>query len=255
MAVKSIVKAIHVLEILSTQGEMGVTGLAQTLNMDKSTVYRVLNTLKGLGYLVQNPETQGYRLSFKMQDLARSQLTIQSLIDRSHSHLVKLTFEVNEASKLAVLEGSNALTLDHVESQHVIRICIANGRQFSANLVAIGKAMLAYLDEDTVRSMFAGKKMVAGTGKSLTTVHALLQDLRAIRERGYAIDDEECMLGLYCLAVPVFDVGNQVVAGLSVSFPIMRNKKKSERDRIVKLLLETSKNITAELSGGPMLDL
>lgn len=252
MAVKSLVKAINILETLSVHGEMGVTAIAQIVDMDKSTVFRILNTLRQLGYLAQNPNTQTYRLGFKVQDLAKSQMTIQSLIDRSRPHLLKLSIEAGEASKLAVLEGSNVLILDVIESQHVIKVNVASGRQFSAHLVAIGKVILAFLPEETVRAMFEGKNMLAATNRTLTNIEALLDDLRVIRERGYAVDDEECSPGLYCLAAPVFDMGNHVVAGISVSFPILRNRMQAERDRIARLLVAAGRNISTELSGGPL---
>ena len=251
MTIKSVVKTVKILEALSANGEMGVTRLAQAVDMDKSTVFRILDTLKNLGYLMQCPDHQSYRLGLKFLDLAKSQMTLQGLIDRGHPYLVKLAIETGEASKLAVLEGPNALIVDSVESQHTIKVNVATGRQFSAHIVGIGKVILAYMDEEHVRCLFAGKPLLAPTDRTITSLDDLLEDLRLTRERGYAIDDEECSPGLYCLAAPVFDYGSHVAAGLSVSFPILRNKTRAERERITGLLLGASADISRELSGVP----
>lgn len=229
MATNSVVKAFSIIEVLSSKGESGVTDLSERLSLDKTTVYRLLSTLKEIGYVTQNQSNQRYGLAMKFLNLARSRPDERNIITLVRPYLEELSEQTDEAVNVAVLRETSITYIDHIDSRHTIKVNVAVGESFPAHTVAIGKVILSYSPPAEVKELFGGRELEKLTPHSLGSLEELEADLARIRLRGHAIDDEECSVGLYCVAAPIMDASGYPVAGLSTSFPKFRRPGATER--------------------------
>lgn len=244
----SLHKAFAIIEFLSKNGEQSILNLSEELNMNKSTVYRFLSTLCSLGYVQQNPANKQYGLTFKFFRIGREKDMNQSLISQIRPFMEDLSGDTGESVHLAVLEGSKALYIDQVESGNAIRVNVEIGKSFPAYSVGVGKAMLAYMPEKEVRSLFEHEIFIKFTDKTISSLKELIEELQKIRNRGYAFDNEECMADLACIALPLFSFGAPVAA-VSLTFPRFRYKEGSpEEKKLVDKVVDSVKEMNDLLS-------
>jgi IclR family KDG regulon transcriptional repressor len=223
----SLYKGFAIIECLSRNGEMGIQQLSQELGMNKSTVYRFLSSLHSMGYVKQDPLNKQYSLTYKFLQLGREKNGHESLVSQVHPFMEKLLAATGESVHLAVLQDTKVVYIDQVESQSTIRVNVEIGKTFPAYSVGVGKAMLAFLPEKEVTELFRHEPFVKYTEKTIDSLKKLQDELQTVRERGYALDNEECMEGLACVAVPLFSLGSPVAA-ISVTFPRFRYAENSE---------------------------
>ncbi|GAX89039.1 IclR family transcriptional regulator [Effusibacillus lacus] len=221
--VKSVERALQILERVSlAKNGIGVTELAKELNMYKSTIHRVLATLTHLGYIEQDPETERYKLGYKLLEVSSRLLNNLDIRREAMPYLQELTDLTNEVVHLVVLNKGQVVYIEKVEGTETIRMHSRVGNRAPVHCTGVGKAILAYLPEAQVREIIRQYGLEPHTPKTLSTLEDLLQDLQQIRERGYALDDEENELGITCVAAPIFDHTGSVAASISVSAPTIR---------------------------------
>ena len=226
----SLHKGFAIIESLSRHGEMSIQRLSEELGMNKSTVYRFLSTLTTLGYVQQDSESKHYSLSYKFFQIGREKDRNHTLASQVRPFMEQLLEETGESVHLAVLQGTKVLYIDQVESMNTIRVNVEIGKTFPAYSVGVGKAMLAFMPEEDVAGLFSKENFVSFTEKTINSVDALLDELKEVRKRGYAFDNEECMIGLSCIAVPLFS-SDMPVAAMSVTFPRFRYVQGGEDER------------------------
>jgi len=183
--------------------EPGVTELAERCDLDKSTAHRLLATLAQRGYVQQNPRTRGYALGTKileLYDALQQRLGLQETCRPFLARLVELT---GETSHLAVLSGKSIVFVDWFTSPHMVSVRTQIGRQEPVHCTALGQAMLAFMSREDAKRILDGIPLHAYTPATPTTPNALLRSLDATREAGFAIDDEEFLAGVRCVAAPV----------------------------------------------------
>lgn len=206
----------------------------------------MLLTLESLGYVQQNPQSLGYMASIKIFELGGKVIQNLNFSEIAKPLLIKLSEKTGETINLGILDGTDAICIDKVESKQHLKLDQPIGYRAKAYHTAMGKAILAYLSEEKRAGLFAKHIVDTGTSKSLKTISAIEEDLKRVREQGYAVDKEEYMLGVRCVGAPIFDHTSKVVAGLSIAGPASRiNKKKIES--LAKLVIETAALISNEL--------
>lgn len=217
----SLYKGFAIIECLSRNGEMSIQQLSSELDMNKSTVHRFLSSLHSMGYVKQDPLNKHYSLTYKFLQLGREKNGHESLVSQVHPFMEKLLSATGESVHLAVIQDSKVVYIDQVESHNTIRVNVEIGKTFPAYSVGVGKAMLAFLPESELTDLYKDVLFVKLTEKTIDSLEKLQDELQIIRERGYALDNEECMEGLACVAVPLFSLGSPVAA-ISVTFPRFR---------------------------------
>ena len=244
----SVLRTFEVAELLGREGETGVTRIAEQVGLDKSSVYRILATLKSIGYVCQNPATQGYSNTNRFAALSGGFPETESLRERAHPTLLDLADKAGEAASLGILEGRDILYIDTVQCSGLIRVLLPIGQKLPAYCSSLGKAILAFLPEPRVRGLFGRRPMEKYTPKTLSSYAELQSELFAVRASGFGRDLEESHEGLACLATPVFGADGGVVAGISLSFPRFRHpdQEKTERD-LVPLLRSASLRVSSDL--------
>jgi len=221
--VQAVARAFGLLEALTAQDEMGLTELARGASLHPSTAHRLLASLIHCGYASQSPLTGRYRLGRKVLELARGSRALDAhLRSLARPHLEEIRAAVDETTNLVALEGMSAIYVDQVESRRAVRLFAEPGRRVPAHASGAGKAILAFQDASVLARFYAREPWERLTPGTLTTAGVLRDELTRIRERGYAVDNEEYEEGVSCVGAPVFDVSGLPCAAISVSAPTAR---------------------------------
>ncbi|AXF75684.1 DNA-binding transcriptional regulator KdgR [Erwinia tracheiphila] len=245
-AVSSVMKVFGILQALGEGREHGITDLSQRLMMSKSTVYRFLQTMKSLGYIAQEGESEKYTLTLKLFELGAKALQNIDLIRLADVQMREISRQTRETIHLGALEENSIVYIHKIDSLYNLRMYSRIGRRNPLHSTAIGKVLLAWRDRQEVVKMLDGVEFTRSTARTIASAEALMHQLDIVRISGFAEDNEEQEEGLRCLAVPVFDRFGVVVAGMSVSFPTLRfaHDKKSE---YVKLLQQAGSAISEQM--------
>ena len=225
--IQSIDRALDILLLLQQEDkEMGVTQISSALGMYKSTVCRTLATLENKGFVQQNPETGKYWMGLKLYSLGMQMRRRMPLQNIAAPLARALSEKFNEVVHIAVLDlqaqdHPKQIIIDKFESQQVLSFTPGIGSISSCHGSAVGKCLLAYSEAEYL-AKFQGCPLPAFTDKTLVDWPALLRELKSIKTKGYALDNEELELGLTCIAAPIIGRDHHVIAALSLSGPTSR---------------------------------
>lgn len=244
--VKSIVKAFDILELLDKRRELGITEISEELKMDKSTVYRLIATIKEKGYVSQNPSNNKYSNSFKLFEMGNNVVERLGLRRLAQPYLEQLARITNETVNLAVMYDANIIYIDKIESPATIKVDLSVGKKLPVYCTGLGKVMLAYMPEEKVMRILEDVKIEMHTNKTVQDIQALFRQLIEIREKKYAIDDEEYVEGLKCVAAPIFNYYGDVIAAISVAVPKYRYEAGEENIGYGSLIKSTAANLSKE---------
>lgn len=221
--IQAIERAVAILNAFSAEDpELGVTELAERLGLHKSTVHRFMVNLDAAGLVERNPRSGRYRLGLRIFELGGLVMQQMNLWDEALPFLEGLVRDTGETGHLAVLDGGEAVYIERVESRRALRIPSAVGRGYPAHATNLGKVLLADLAPERVAEIVAERGLAAYTPHTITDEAELHAELTRIRERGYAIDNEEYDEGLRCIGAPVRDHSGHVVAALGIGGPVTR---------------------------------
>lgn len=205
-------------EIAAATGPLTLSDFHERTGLPRSTLVRLLSVLDQGEYVVRIDDRPAFRLGHKVLALSDAYM---SLIDISHaaaSCITELALATGQTGNLGVLDGDEVMHVCVQEANRQLRFASTTGQRDSAYAAGLGKVLLAALDEDEVVRRVPPEPFPAVTDRTITTLHALLKDLRVTARRGYGLDDNESCVGLRCLAVPVI-VGGEVLAAVSISGP------------------------------------
>ncbi len=244
----SIEKAFKILSVFSENGksELGVREISKILKINRSTVHRFLSSMEKIGVVEKNEETGKYRLGLKLYEIGNSVPLRKIMVDRARYYLEDLHWYLNETVHFATLKNGEVVYLDKIIADRNFVIISEVGRRLPAHCTGLGKAMLAFLPESEVRRIIKEKGLKKFTKNTITSSRKFFEELRKIRECGYAIDNEEIEDGLRCIAVPVFNGEGKVIAAVSISGPSSRINE-SVYDEYSKYVIRTAKLISDEL--------
>ncbi|MFZ5754491.1 MAG: IclR family transcriptional regulator [Bacillota bacterium] len=245
--IRSVVKALSIIDILAAaRGELALAEIAIQLNQAKSTVYGILATLRDFGYVEQSPFTGKYKLGLRLFEVGSVVANRWDVRGAAAPHIQKLVEVLQETVHLVVLDKGEVLYIDKRESSQSLRIVSQIGIRLPAYCTGVGKVLLAYLPTCEIRRIIGGKALQSFTNKTITDFRKLEAELARIRELGYAVDNEEFMDGLRCIAAPIRDYNAKVCSAVSVSGPVSRFSGENFT-RAVTLVTQTAAAISADL--------
>jgi DNA-binding IclR family transcriptional regulator len=217
---------LHGLQILDMfereRPEIGIGEMAEQLGLHRSTTSRLAATLATAGYLQPAGEPGRYRLSGRLAALGELAAAEADVRRTALPYLQGLVQELGETGHLAVLEGTEAITIGVVDGWQTVRMHSWVGKRSPAHCSSMGKALLAGLSPAEFAALYPGRRLEARTERTITGTGELSRHLAEVRRRGYAVDREELEPHLCCVAGPVFDRTGLVVASISVSGPDSR---------------------------------
>jgi IclR family acetate operon transcriptional repressor len=230
--VQSVERAFVLLEALAETGPEGMTlsDLARLLGISKSSAYAILQTLLAGGFVADSGSgmSRRYRLGMALARLGDVVVSQIALRDVAMTVMRDLTRETGLTSRVAVLDEPYAVVIARVDAPHsTVRFTANLGKREHLHCSAVGKAMLAALPGPTVHEILATAGLPEKTTHTITEADALHADLESVTRRGYAIDDEEDNIGVFCVGSAIFDhsarcVGAVSVTGLKLDLPAWR---------------------------------
>lgn len=199
--VQSVERVFELLELITDAGGVvTLSELAGSTDLPLPTIHRLLRTLVGGGY-VRQLANRRYALGPRLVRLGEAaNLQVGSL---AKPELLRIAGTLEETANMAVLDGDLVLYVAQAPSRHSMRMFTEVGRRVHAHASGVGKAILAQLDDETVRGIVSRAGMPTPTSHSISDVPTLLHELQLIRNRGYAIDDQEQEMGVRCYSVAV----------------------------------------------------
>jgi len=217
-------RAINILEFIGRQssGEAALPELSAAMKLHKTTTHRIAHVLESRGLLRRGLDSNRYRLGLHLYDLGCQALDHVNIRDEARPLMTRVAYEVGETVHLALLDRAEVLYIERVEAQRSLTMGSKLGARNPVYCTALGKAILAYSPETEVDRTLAGLRMEARTRNTITNVLTLKRELERVRDRGYAIDDEEIEEGIRCIAAPILNASELAVAAVSVSGPSSR---------------------------------
>lgn len=238
---QSLERALDLLDKL-VDGPKRLGPLAEELQIHKSTVLRLLQTLERYGFVRRQGDVPEFMLGFRLVELSQALLEELDIRPFAELPLKRLGEKTGETVHLAVLDGDEVVYLDKVESVHPVRMYSKVGARAPAYCTGVGKILLAYTDE----ARWPAMKMHRFTENTITTRAGMALAAQEIREQGWGRDEREHEDTIRCIAAPVFGPGADVVAAVSVSVPTSRLSREA-LDEYVPALLEATDAISAAL--------
>jgi len=242
--IRSVAHAIDVIEeFYGDADELGVTDLSKRLKLHKNNIFRLLATLESRGYIEQNKATDNYRLGVRSLQLGQAYVGRMGLLRQARPIMEALVKQCRESSYVAVVRRGGMVPLDSVDADQPVRLVSQIGELLPLHCTAPGKVHLAFESEDELKSRLSdGLKKY--TPSTITERPALVQQLRAVSEKGYAVDTGEYVEDVRSIAAPIKDYTGRVVGALAVSGPAYR----LTNDRLQKEMAPLVVKAGAELS-------
>jgi IclR family transcriptional regulator, KDG regulon repressor len=240
-------RAVDILQVLADDSrELSAGEVAERLSLHKSTIHRLLMVLDSHRLIRRNAETGRYALGLRLFEFGSRAVKDLRLREQAQPYLEQLSHETGETAHVCVLDRGEMVSVAYADGPRSLRIPATVGRRTAAYCSAVGKATLAFLPEALLEQVLASQTLRARTDKTLVTRAALMADLRQVRMRGYAVDDEEIEKGLRCVGSPVWNYSGNVVAAISVAGPAFRITK-SRVPSIARAVMAVTGRLSAEL--------
>ncbi|MEW5979341.1 MAG: IclR family transcriptional regulator [Acidobacteriota bacterium] len=215
--VPAVGRALQLLQLLA-QSRKGLTisEASRRLGIPKSSAHRLLKALEQNGCVQKDGRVGRYRFGLMLVALSRAALESLEMCEEAKPFLIALMQKTGLTVHMAVLEAGQAIIVEKIEAPGIIKIGTWIGRAMDLNSTACGKALIAFLPPDELNRHMKAKSFVRHNQRTIVSVARLKQDLAAVRELGYAVDDEEDEIGVRCVGAPVFDSAGRVISAISV---------------------------------------
>lgn len=245
-SVAAVLKVFAILQALSERSDTGISELSVRLAMPKATVYRFLQTMKTLGYVRQEADSERYGLAMKTFELGSKALQYPDLVELSKHHMQMLADATGETVHLGTLIDSEIIYVHKVDSRHMLGMYSRVGRRAPLHCTAIGKVLMAWEHPERRQRILAGAELRRFRDKTITDLADFDVELARVKQQGFGEDREEFDDHIRCLGVPIFDRLGQPIAGMSISFPTFRYDE-AKAPEVVTMLQEASRDISARL--------
>lgn len=244
-------RALSILEAIAQRGSgMTHSDISRKLSIPKSSVTYLLRALELCGYVQRERATGGYMLGLKVLSLARGVEVGSDIKETALPILRRVVERCGLTAHLAVLDHGDAVYVEKVDSPGFIKMDTWVGKRMDLHSTGVGKALLAFSSANDVEALIRGRGLKRKTPRTIATHAGFLRELEKVRERGYAIDDEENSLGARCVAAPVIDSYGKVLAAVGLSGTIGQIDKASLR-KTAEIAKEAAREISRRLTHSP----
>jgi DNA-binding IclR family transcriptional regulator len=244
-SVKKAFKILHTIADSSTG--LGVSELAKQLKIGKSTVHGITASLEELGVLVRDPVDKRYNVGYTLLELGRKAYGRVELREIARAPMERLMEKIGETIFLGIMNGDHITIVDVVESQNEMKITSPPGTRLPLLAGATGKVFISQLDGKRAREIVQKVGLTRFTSKSVTDPKKFFRDAEEAKQRGYAIDDEEYLLGVRAVAAPIQRFSHPPAAIWAVGFTSSLNEQKV--DMVVSEIQKTAREISRSVEG------
>jgi len=234
--VRSVDHAIDILEVMGRAGRaIGVSEIARQTGLSKASVHHLLATMESRRFVMKDPSSPLYKLSWGLYELGSNVLREADLTRIARPFLDQLAVQTGESVLLGILDSDTVLYLDRGEPPAGLRMRANAGRRGPLHATASGKILLAFTNDQTMVERILGAPLDRYTGNTVTDPTALRRELALARQQGYSSCWQEREVGLCSLAVPLHDHSGAVVGSLALAGPATRLTTQTLPEHLVPL--------------------
>jgi len=245
--VPNLEKGMFILELLATSDSaMTLNEITKASRVSQTTVFRILHTLVRLGYLLHNESSKRYKLSRKMLTIGFHAIQEQNQLDVVLPKMRELRDIVKETVFFGVMGEEKGLFIEQVLGTHPFCFVLTPGKLFELHCSAPGKAMMAFMPENTRNHYLSKMKFEKYNANTIQTKDAYLEVLASVKQNGYAVDMEEELSGVVCVGAPIFNYMNAPCGTIWISGPKDRLPKETI-EMYAKSIMDVTQSISFEL--------
>jgi len=229
-------KALAVLEVVASHPQsIGLPDVTALLELPRQTVHRVLQQLESNGLVLRDPKRERFSIGPRFSRLALIALSSSNQTASVRAILSDLVDDVRESCNVGVLDGLEFHYLERVDCQWALRVHLQAGNRVPAYCTSAGKVMMAHLPRNQSANLIKVSALKRYTDNTLTKADKLQAEFAAIRENGFALNDQEYAVGIIGVAVPIFDSNGRVLSALAFHGPQPRFSIERARKVVPKL--------------------
>jgi len=215
--VPAVMRALDIIEFLGGKSEASFTEIFTGLGLPKSSAYQILNTLAKRGYVRHSGDSTKYSLGLRLFELGNQAATRVDIRTEAIPVLRDLMEKTTETCNLGVLDGTEGVYLAKVEGTRPVRLNSWEGKRMHLHCTAMGKVLLAWQEPKELERLLDQLTLIRSTESTITDRTKLKDNLELVRQRGWALDDQENEPHIRCLAAPVYNIKGGVSAAISIS--------------------------------------
>lgn len=222
--VKSADRTLRLIEFVADHGEVGFNAILHALQLPRSSGHGLIQTLVSSGWIAHDPGTRMYSLGLRAWQVGQRYVGHRTLVDSAGPIMERLVDEIHETVQIARLDGLENVYIAVHEANRPMRIASTVGSRLDAHATGIGKALLSMLDRDElIARLREAQPLRSFTPTTVTTLDELVAKIDRVRTDGYALDDEEAISGVRCVAVPLTaESGAGLLSAISITMPTSR---------------------------------
>ncbi|MDF2959286.1 MAG: IclR family transcriptional regulator [Paenibacillus sp.] len=240
--VPALEKAHAIIRLVAEEpAQLKLTDLCKRLEISKSSMFSLLQTMEALQWLSRD-RSDTYTLGMHFGMLGNAFFRQYDLIDAFRKEAPESMRELNESIQMASLEGTEIVYMAKEAAPSLVQMVSGPGTRLPAHATGLGKMLLSSLDETQLGLLYPEDSLTSLTPFTLRTRQELFKQLSIIRQQGYALDLQEGVMGFNCIAVPVYQSGNQMVAAISFSMPLHNWDEK--REKALKVILSLANKLS-----------
>lgn len=246
--VQSLERAFNLLDTLSEYPEgIQITRLSEKVGLSKSTVHRLLATLINMNYVRKDPDSEKYKLGYRIIYLSRNIINSIDVIPVAKPFLEALSEDVNETIHLCIEDMGEVMYIDKIESNQTIRMFSRVGSRAPMYCTGVGKVLLSGMNREDYLNVIEKTEFTSRTPHTITSKEQLNEVIELIRERGYGLDDIENEEGIRCIAAPIIDSRGKIIASFSISGPTTRMTMERVNNELAAKVRDVSMQISRQL--------
>ena len=209
-------RALHVLELLAEEG-MTASDIQKKLDLNKSTVHRLMMTLLHRGFVERNEATGIYQIGLKMVEISSIRLNHVELKTEAVPYLHQLANKVNQSVQLAIFDDGEAVFIEKVEKYKSFHMYCQIGKRIPVYCSAVGKTLMLDRPDDEIKEIIKKTECIPFTKNTKVTLDEVMNDIHRGRIEGYTRDEAEHEEDVYCVSMPVYDYRSKIVAAVSIT--------------------------------------
>ncbi|MGW6522881.1 IclR family transcriptional regulator [Streptomyces sp. NPDC054962] len=242
----SVDNALRLLRMFGEYRSVRVAEAGREIGVARSTAHRLMQMLNYHGFVVQDSVSKAYAAGPELVRMAVSVVSGLDLLTAARPVMEKMVDALEETTHVSILQGTDILFVDSIETTRSLRIGARTGKRMPAYATASGKVLLSGLDQQRLRSLYPGVQLAPSTARTLTSRRELEEQLQAVRHQGYAANFGESEDEVSAVAVPITDGRNRVRAALAIAAPLSRLQP-DDVPGIARTLTEGARKIGAAL--------
>lgn len=245
LLLQTVVRAMRVQEAIGAQGRpLSLAEIAAEIGVDRSAAQRIAHTLEALGYLERAPGGNGFGPGRKALDRCFDYLRANPLVERSTPVLIELRKETRERVDLSLFDGPSIIYAVRMQSKRETFFATLIGNRMPAFNTSGGRAMLSLLNDDEIASILARSKLLQYTPRTITDVAKIREKIERARHDGYALVQEEALMGEIVLAAAIRDAAGRPLAAVHIAGSLSEWSEEHFRNRFAPLAMEAAATLS-----------